>query len=314
MAASRPPSRITKELVFAAFAGPSAETEDPMVLDRLSRAVVAETAQPGHVIFREGDESSDVHFMSEGRMRLTSPGKPDWIYEGRWVIGTTDVLVGRPRARTAVMETEAHVFRLNARLWFEVVDSRPDVSLNVVVGFAQGIMPLYVQLAPDGGFATPPAAPSSLDVSSLSARTRVLAAAPLLQGVPMQTLVELANAAEVRNLEVYEELFGAGTAPGRVHVVTRGRVRASRRDPDVAGVFGAGSIVGGAVCLGDPDARWSAQALEPAQVISFSVEELFDSVEEHQLGVRAMMGALALERERACDVLAARLGELYLGG
>jgi CRP-like cAMP-binding protein len=304
--------RITRELLFAAFAGPSTETDDPRLLERIAASVQAETVKAGHVLFREGDESHYVHFMSEGRMRLSRPGYADWVHEGRWVIGTTDVLVGRPRTRTAIMETDARLFRLPADHWFDVMQDRPAVVLNALVGFARGIVALHVQLAPDGGFA-PPEPTSSPDVSSLAGRARVLASLPLLRGVPMQILVELASAMECRELEPKEGLFAAGVPPGRIFVVTRGRVEAVRgTEPTVTAVFATGSLVGGALCLGDSEAAWSARALERGQVLSFSVEDLFDHLEEHQDGVRAMMAAFALERERLCEELAARLGELVL--
>jgi CRP-like cAMP-binding protein len=166
---------------------------------------------------------------------------------------------------------------------------------------------LYGRLAPDGGF--PPARDEpTVAVASLPARARVLAAAPLLRGVPMQSLLELAQLATCRDLEAGEVLIAKGAPPARVFVVTAGRVEAWRAEPEVRAEFGVGSIVGGAVCLGDPEGAWSARAMGRAQVLSFSNEELFDHIEEHQYAVRAMMGAFALERERACDVLAARLG------
>ena len=311
MAANPGRARVTRELLFAAFAGPSTETDDPRLLERMAGALEADTVRPGHILFRQGDESSYVHFMSEGRMRLSCPGQPDWVYEGRWVVGTTDVLLGRPRARTAVMETDARLFRLPSGLWFEVMDRRSDLLLNALVAFARGIAALYVRLAPDGGFPLAPPGPT-VDVSNLAARSRLLASAPLLRGVPMQTLVELADVAECRDLETGEIVFAAKTSPPRVFVVTRGRVQAYRVEPEVRAVFGSGSIVGGALCLGDSEAAWSARAIEGAQVLSFSADDLFDHVEEHQDGLRAMMGACALERERVCDVLAARLGELVL--
>jgi CRP-like cAMP-binding protein len=311
MATSAARTRITRELLFTGFAGPSVETEDPIRLERLASAVVAEDARPGHVLYSEGDESSDVHFMSEGRVRVTRAGHPDWIHEGRWVLGTTDVLLGRRRTRTAVVETEARLFHLAAEHWFEAVDSRPAVLLNALIGFARGIVGLYVRLAPDGGFPAPADVPG-LHTDSLAVRARVLASTSLFAGVPMQTLVELANLAEVRALRAEEELFAAGGPPGRVFVVTRGRVEARRDAPEVRALFGPGAVVGGAVCMGDPEAAWSARAADAAEVVSFGLEDFFDAIEEHQLGVRAMMGAFAAERERACDVLAERLGELVL--
>jgi len=312
MAADRPtPSRISRELLFAAFTGPSTETEDPRTLERLTAAVVAETVPAGHVLFREGDESVDVHFMSEGRMRLSRAGHPDWVYEGRWVVGTTDVLAGRRRSRTAVMETDATLFRLPANVWFEALDHRRYVLAKTLVGFARGIAALYAELAPDGGFPLLTAA-RSLDVSSLAARVRLLAATPLLLGLPVQSLLELAHLSDHRDLAPQETLFSANAPPARVFVVSGGRIEARRGEPTVSAAFGAGSIVGGAVCLSDADAAWSARALERAQVLSFTTESLFDHIEEHRHGARAMMAALALERERACDVLAARRGELFL--
>jgi CRP-like cAMP-binding protein len=312
MAAEPGRQRITRELLFAAFAGPSTEADDPRILERMTMSVEAETVQAGHVVFREGDESKYVHFMSEGRMRLSRPGWPDWVYEGRWVVGTTDVLVGRVRARTATMETAARLFRLPAERWFEVMQDRPEVLLNGLVGFARGVAQLYVRLTPDGGFPRQPSPASCGDASTLADRARLLASLPPLRGVPMQILVELAKLAQLRELEPEETLFAAGVPPGCVFVVTRGRIEARRADPTVDAVFVAGSVVGGSVCLGDPEAAWSARALECSQVLSFSVEDLLDHLEEHIDGLRAMMAAFALERDRLCDELALRLGELVL--
>jgi hypothetical protein len=210
------------------------------------------------------------------------------------------------------METAARLFRLPAQRWFEVMQDRPEVVLNAVVGFARGIAQLHTRLAPDGGFAPEATRASCSDASSLAGRACILGSLPLLRGVRMQILIELANLAQLRELESEESLFAAGVPPGSVFVVTRGRIEARRAEPDVSGVFVAGSIVGGALCLGDPEAAWSARALVASQVLSFSVEDLLDHLEGHMDGVRAMMAALALERDRLCEELASRLGELVL--
>lgn len=315
MAAEPKRGHITQELLLAAFAGPSAtEIEDPRLLQRVASALVAEDVRPGHVLFREGDESEHVHFMSEGRMRLTRPGHADWVYEGRWVVGTTDVLANRLRTRTATMETPARLFHLPGQRWFEVMQDRPEVLLNALVGFARGLAELYSRFPPDGGFARTQewAHESRADTSTLAGRVRVFAGLPLMHGVPTQILVELAGIAEVRDLMPGDVVFGPGIPPGRVFIVTRGHVEATREDPEIRAVFGVGRIVGGAVCLGDALGAWSARAVDAAQVMSFSNEDLFDHLEEHSEGVRAMMAAAALERERLCEILAEKLGELVL--
>jgi CRP-like cAMP-binding protein len=249
--------------------------------------------------------------MSEGQMRLTRAGHPDWVYRGRWVVGTSDVLIGRPHARTATMETPARLFRLPGERWFEVMERRPEVLLNVIVGFARGVVGLHTRLAPDGAFGAAPSR-GSVDVATLAGRAALLAQLALFRGVPMQTLVELADLAERRELVPGQALFDAGRSPGRIFVVARGRVEAFRAAPEVRASFGPGTLVGGAVCLGDEEAAWTAAALDHSEVLSFTAADLFDHVEEHHDGLRALMGALACERERLCDELAARHGELVL--
>jgi CRP-like cAMP-binding protein len=247
--------------------------------------------------------------MSEGRMRLSRPGAPDWVYEGRWVVGTTDVLAGRARTRTAVMETDARLFRLPSERWFEVMQDRPEVLLDAITGFARGIAALHLRLEPDGGFETGSGATS--DVSTLAGRVCLLASLPLLRGAPMQVLAELAEIAEVTDLAA-DETLRPGAPAERIFVVTRGRIEGKRSDPDVRSLFSAGSMVCGALGLGDAEGAWSARAVEPSQVLSFSVDTWFDHIEEHIEGVRAMMAACALERDRLCDMLGERLGELVL--
>ena len=65
MAADPGPKRIMRELAFAAFAGPSSETDDPRLLERLTTGLEVEHVRPGHVLFREGDESVHVAFALE---------------------------------------------------------------------------------------------------------------------------------------------------------------------------------------------------------------------------------------------------------
>jgi CRP-like cAMP-binding protein len=303
--------RISRELVFAAFAGPSSQTDDPRVLEHLTRSIETESVRAGHVVFREGERSEHVHFMGEGRMRLSCPGRKDWVYRGRWVVGTSDLLLARPRARTAVMETDAQLFRLPGELWFEVMERRPEVLLDALIGFARGLAGLHARAAPDGAFPTiPPAGP--MDASSLAGRARLLASLPLFRGTPMQVVLELAEIAERTVLAADQTVLVEGRPSGRVFVVTRGSIEVSRVEPQVRAIFSAGSIVGGALSLGDAEAVWRARAIEPAEVLWFWTEDLLDHLEENFEATRAIMAALSLERDRICDVLAERLGELVL--
>ncbi len=312
MAAETVRQRLARELLFASFARPSSEADDPRSFERLAASVEAQTLRAGDVLFRAGDVAEHVHFMIEGRVRLSRPGHADWVYEGRWVIGATDALTGRPRSRTAVVETDTRLSRLPGERWFEVMRDRPAVLLETLLGFAREAAALHEQLAPDGGFAAPAPPARRADASTLAGRTRLLAALPLLRSAAVQLLAELAAAAEPRELAPGEALFGGGAPSGSAYLVVEGAVDLRRDDPAVAATFGPGELVGGALCFGDPSPAWAARAVGPARVLSFALEPLFDHLEGCHDSLRALMGAFALEQERLREELSARTGELIL--
>ena len=303
--------RITRELLFAAFVGPARDTDDPRILERLIGSVETQTLRPGDVLFREGELAEHVHFMTEGRVRLSRAGRPDWVYEGHWVIGTTDVLVGRPRVRTAVVETETRFFSLPTAVWFAANQDRPETLLEAIGSFVSASVGHYARLAPDGGFARP-SDPTPVEADGLAARAGVLARIPVFKGLKTQILLELARGAELSDLDAGQVLFPRGKAAGRIHVVLEGVVDARRSDPEVAAAFGPGSLVVGLVALNDVDDAWSARAATRARVMSFGTDELYDHIEEHVDAMRALMAAVSLERERLFEETAARTGELLL--
>lgn len=307
MAADR---RLTRELLYAAFAGPARDTDDPRVMDRLVAAVEGQTLRPGDVLFREGDVADHVHFMTEGRVRLSRAGRADWVYEGHWVIGTTDVLANRTRTRTAVVETETQFFSLPAASWFAANQDQPETLLDAFGSYVSTTFVLYSNLAPDGGFPPPDLRP--IDFGSLAARAEVLGNIPLFQRLKTQILLELVRGAEVSELEAGKVLFPAGKAAGRIHVVLEGLVEARRSDPDVAATFGPGALVAGLVSLSDVDRAWSARATTRARIMSFATDDLYDHVEEHLDAMRGLMAGVAIERERVFEETAARSGELLL--
>jgi len=303
--------RITRELLFGAFVGPQNEADDPRIRERVIASVEERDCEPGDTLFVAGEPSDHVHFMTEGRVRLARPGYADWVYDGRWVMGTTDALAGRPRLRTATVETPMRTFRLPSEYWFSVMRDKPVGLLNTILGYIRGSVRYATMLAPSGGFEDSPRR-AAFDVSSSSGRLRVLAATPILAKMPAQLLLELAAAAEERVLAPDETIFVAGEPHADLVVVARGAVALSRSNPEVAATFGPGEAVGGPICIGDADAAWTARAVGETRVVTIAIETLYDDLEDHIEGMRALMTTLALEQERLCEALAAREGELVL--
>lgn len=95
-------------------------------------------------------------------------------------------------------------------------------------------------------------------------------------------------------------------------VVTRGHIEARKSDSELRALFGPGSLACGAVCFGHADTCWSAVAAGPSEVLTVAVEDVFERLEDHLDGMRALMATLSLERERLCEELASQTGELVL--
>ncbi|NUP07567.1 MAG: cyclic nucleotide-binding domain-containing protein [Polyangiaceae bacterium] len=308
--------RITRELLFTTFLGPSSGMDEQWILERVADHLEEHVVVPGEILFRQGDTSEHLYFMSDGRVRLRAEGHPDWVYDGRWVMGTTDMLLGRPRGRTATVETPAHLFRLRGEHWLDLMEDSFEATSGALVGSARGSVAFHGRVPPDGGFlhvgSPHETGRAPLSLETLVDRALLLYEAPLLRGAGVQPLTDLARVSTIQELAAGEALFSAGVAPGRTFLVADGEIEVSRNDPNITARFGRGSIAGGAVCLGDPDAQWSARATMSSRVLSFSNEDWFDEMEEHVDLARAAMGSLAFEREHLVDLLAAPVGEVVL--
>ena len=304
--------RITRELLLAAFNGPPSDADDSSTRDRVIASIEERDCEVGDTLFKEGDEAKHLHFIPDGRVRLTRMGRADWVFGGRWVLGGADVLAARPRSRTATIEVATRTFSLPADYWFSVMRNRPAGVINALEGYYRSTTEYHALLAPDGGF-LPMVQCSPFDGSTIAGRLRALSAVPMFAEVPAQMLLELAAVSEERSLGPGEAAFSAGTPHAELAVITRGEVELTRTSPDVRAIFGPGSAIGGAVCFVDRAAAWTARALGEVNLITVPSDTLLDSLEDHVEAMRAMMKHTALEQERLCEEIASRRGELVLG-
>lgn len=327
--AEDPLQHITRELLFTTFLDRASGMDEPWIIDRIVDRIEEQVVGAGEVLFRAGDPSEYVHLMSDGRVRLRAEGHPDWVYEGRWVIGTTDLIVGRPRARTAIVEVPTRLFRLRGEHWTELMEDSFEATSAALVGSARGTLALHEKVHPHGGFlhrgARPSEARARVELETLVDRAVLFYETPLLRGAGVQPLTDLARVSAVHDLARGEVLFAPGAPPGRTFVVAEGEIEArlvrqpdaadplnTTRSHDIVARFGPGSVVGGAASLGDPQGRWGAEAVSSARVVSFSTEDWFDELEEHPELGRAAMQVLALEREHLFDLLAGGDAEIVL--
>lgn len=308
-------ARLSRELFLATFTPPGSSELESWLFQRLMTAFEELTVEEGEVLFSRGEPPYYIYFIRDGSFRLEREGAASLIFNGRWVLGSFDVLAERPRSRTAIAQKRAEVARLRVEDWTEILEDSFQLARNVLANARRAVASLYDLLPPDGGFGEPrPAGALSLPSSRLDLieRSLVLMETPLLRGMGVQSLTDLAARAEEVAFQPGQVLAEAGKVRDHLFVVAEGIFEARRERPALEARFGPGSIVFGAAALGDHGLPWSARALTDARVLVVSVDEWFDQLEEHFEAIRAALSTYALERERLLDLLANRQGELVM--
>jgi CRP-like cAMP-binding protein len=254
----------------------------------------------GQTIFALGEPAIHQYFIVRGEVVVSAPGAPPWTFHERGIVGGLDVVLDRARTRSAVATTPTHLLELSGADFFSLLADSFDVARRAVQGFAVGVSSLRARPQPLGGFDEPDG-----DVSEgrarldLVDRMLLLRGAPLLQGAGAQAIATLAEAAEERVLRPGEVLFERGKQR-QLHFVAAGQVEATRSSPDIVGHFRRGAIVCDAEAFGDAS-PFEARATHPSCVVSVSLEDYFDVMEEKFDVARAALRAFTLGREKLLD-------------
>lgn len=306
--------RLSRELAFTAFAHDTRGMQR-WVLDRLATLFDERRVRAGDRLYDEGDPGDTLYFMSRGAVRLAREGSPAWTLDGRWVLGGNDVLLERPRNRTATALTDLELVTIPGGAWLELIEDSFDLARMIVENTARGTAGLYARLG-DAAFPAPAADPSlPLPAGPLDLVERLLVVSDvaLLREADVQTLTNLAAAADEVAFAPGEEMLRPGVARDRLFIVADGLVEASREDPRVRGRFGPGDMVAGAAALGEPSLPWRAHAVDATRALAVPIDLLLDELEEHFDVVRAAMAAMVAERERLLDEIVRRDPDTVFG-
>ena len=303
--------RLSREIFFSGFFRTSSIAFDSWMVDRITPHLREVDVRAGETVYREGDPPDSLVLMTSGRLRATRVGAPSWTFDGRWVLGTLDLLAVRPRTRTLTALVDTHTVHLDADAWIDLLEDSFEAARGAVMGNARALMMFHDRLAPTGGFVPARSSPELLPASPMTFvdRLATLTELDLMRGAGVQSLADLAEATEEITLDEGQLVFARDASGGRVFLVVEGLVEASRQGPLVSARFGPGQVVAGAAAFGAWGAPWEARAVTRTRLLSFTVERLLDEMEDHFDLLRSLLTGLSFERERLFELLAAKSEE-----
>jgi CRP-like cAMP-binding protein len=287
--------RLAREVILSTFAGESRALT--WAFRRISAAMQDVHLQAGEVAFEQGASANHVYFIVDGSVKLT--GKREMTFGPKSVIGAIDAFLERPTSWTAVATTRAHLLKVRTEDWLDVVEDSFELASLVIRNISTAIQKLRSRPLPLGGFEGVDASIASAEATGplhLVDRIVLLRGVPVFAGASIQTLTSLAELSTEVRAEPREVLAPRGEAKRSMLVVVSGGISATPEDPTLAGRFGPGMLVGGALALGNADA-YELRAEAPTCALAIARADYFDVMEEHVSLFRAAMRGLFAEND-----------------
>jgi len=291
--------RISRELFIAAVAGGLGPVE-PWVTDRLAEILEEDELGTGECVFDVGDSPDYFYFLRHGRVEIVGGGAPPFTIDSPRAFGLLDGLAERPRTRKVTALAPTLLLRVRVDAWLELLEDSFDLARMALWRGIRNVAALEERSWASHPGLTPPATAIVTAGKALDAvdRLTVLMQVPYLRGGGAQPISDLASVCREVSYGPDEPVLIRGGRRDELFVIVEGRVSAQRGSPDVAWKGGPGQLVAGVATLGERGRDWEARAVTATRVLTFSVEDWFDVMEENFELVRATLEALATEMER----------------
>jgi len=294
-------SLLLREIFLAGFMSGLPAANVAWAAARLASTMTDLRVQVGDVIYKKGDAPEEHFFVVDGEVKLETDDAPPWTFGERSLIGTFDLLLGRPRARTAVATRSTHLLRMPAQDWMDMLEDNFELTLSAVTGLAAGIDDLRVVLG-DVEVKVPRVA-TKLAWSAPTGKIGLIDRIFALRGIPLfaeadvQALTNLAVPAEELSFEPGEPLVVRGESNGSLFVMMSGEVSAKRAESAQVETFGPGQLVFGSAALAAENLAQEARAATATRALRIAREDYIDVMEEHFALAHSALKAISLERE-----------------
>jgi CRP-like cAMP-binding protein len=135
---------LPAEVAASMGATPVLASADRRAVQDLAEQGIVHTYRRGTYIFHQGDPASDIHFLCEGRVEVSSDSvtgqrQLHTTLEPPAFFGELGVLGDIPRTATALSLEESRVWVVKGELWMEFLDEHPGVSRALLRALARQV-------------------------------------------------------------------------------------------------------------------------------------------------------------------------------
>ena len=299
-------ARLLREIFLAGFMSGLPAANIAWAAARLASTMTDVRVPAGAVLYKAGDPTDHHYFVVEGEIRLEAEGEPPFVFGDRSLIGTFDLFIGRPRARTAVATKPTHLLRISSQDWLDMMEDNFELTRSAIEGLATDIDEIRAALGPidaDADADAVPSPPRSLvgqgdGALGLVDRIFALETVALFANADVQALTNLAIVADEVAFEEGERIFERGVPNDRLIALLSGEVRGTRIDGGFLETFGPGDLVFGGSAVGAETPNHEAYATRVTRALRIVREDYLDVVEEHFALARSSLKAIMIEREK----------------
>jgi CRP-like cAMP-binding protein len=304
-------SRLVREIFLVSLMSGLPSTNVGWAARRLSAVMEDVRLEPGDVLYREGEIASDHYFLVTGELKVEAPDRPTITFGDRSMIGTFDIMIGRPRARTATATKATHMMRVGAADWIDMLEDNFEMTQGALRGLTAGVHALRLELHDLAEVGTPGALLPPTTRLDLVDRVFALRGVPMFRDADVQSLASLAELAHDVVVSKGDSVFPTGRTNDALVIIVHGRVTARHARRSAAPTYESGALVLGSCALSAVDLEYDARADVETRVLRIAKEDYLDVMEEHFTLARSALKTLALDREHLVDERARRSGGTF---
>ncbi|MDF2695500.1 MAG: hypothetical protein K0S65_3883 [Labilithrix sp.] len=270
---------------------------------RLASTMTEVRVAPGAVLYEQGDPTDHHFFVVEGEVKLETDDAPPYVFGDHSLIGTIDLLIGRPRSRTAIATKSTQLLRMSSQDWLDMMEDNFELTRSAIEGLATDIADLRAGLGevPELHETRAPLVAEGARALGLVDRIFALESVALFASTDVQALTNLALVAEETVFEEGNIVVERDVPNDGLVAILSGEIQGTRIEGGFVETFGPGELVFGASAVGTETPLHEARATKRTRALRIVREDYLDVVEEHFGLARSSLKALMIERERVLN-------------